>query len=489
MLSLSRLGNKVSLSARLAAISGAIGVIVVALAAAIGYFALSQQLDARAFLELQGKRELLRHILSEIESTEKIPDNGHRFGDLLIGHDDLHLAIIENEKGTVLASFSRLALRSIVCCAGNADADTVTNWNSDDGQSFTSLAGGGKVANGDGLRFVLSQNRINDTRLLQGYLKAALIAMPLLLGLVLAGAWIEARAGLAPLARFKKLARESSSVSLSQRLVPTDMPLELRDLAIDFNAMLARIDTGVTQLNQFSGDLAHEMRTPIGILLGRTQVALSRPRSVGELTAVLENDVEDLERLSRLIDDMLFLARAENERSDLAFEPLDIHREARTVADFIEIIAAERAIGIEIDGEATADANRLLVQRALTNLLTNAIRHAAANSTVLIEIERRQENVGISVENVGAVIPIKDLPYIFDRFYRADESRSRLAGGAGLGLAIVKSIMRLHGGEVEVTSSMVNGNQGSTRFTLLFPIAVSLGKKGGRGSPIRAEST
>lgn len=486
MLSLSRLGNKISLSARLAAISGAIGVIVVALAAAIGYFALSQQLDARALLELTGKRELLRHILSEIDSPERVPDSGHRFGDLLIGHDDLHLAIFRAENGTVLASFSRLALGSIVCCAGKADADTVTNWNSEDGQSFTSMAGDGIAANGDKLRFVLSQNRINDIRLLQGYLKAALIAMPLLLGLVLAGAWIEARAGLAPLARFKKLARESSSVSLSQRLVPADMPLELRDLAIDFNAMLGRIDTGVTQLNQFSGDLAHEMRTPIGILLGRTQVALSRPRSAGELTAVLENDVEDLERLSRLIDDMLFLARAENERSDLAIEPLDLHREARTVADFIEVIAAERAIGIEINGEASVDANRFLVQRALTNLLTNAIRHAAANSIVRIEIERHQNNVGISVENVGAVIPEKDLPHIFDRFYRADESRSRLAGGAGLGLAIVKSIMRLHDGEVEVASGMVNENRGTTRFTLLFPLAVSLGNRDGRGSPPRA---
>ena len=469
MLLLNPLGNRLSLSARLAAISGAVGVIVVALAAATGYIALSQQLDQRVFLELQGKRELVQHVLSEIDSPEMVPDNAHRFGDLLIGHDDLHLAIVESGNDRALASFSQLALRSIACCANNANAHAVINWNSDDGQSFTSLAGVGSVAKGDTLRFVLSQNRMNDRRLLQGYMTAALIGMPLLLGLVLLGSWGVARTGLAPLARFKKLARESSSVSLSQRLIPDDMPLELRDLAIDFNAMLARIDTGVTQLNQFSGDLAHEMRTPVGILLGRTQVTLSRPRSAAELQTVLEADVEDLERLSRLIDDMLFLARAENEAEGLSFEPLLLKHEARTVADFIDVIAAERGIGIEINGDATVQADRLLLQRAITNLLTNAIRHAPANSTVRIEVGRQPARVELSVENIGATIPAKDLSRVFDRFYRVDESRARHAGGAGLGLAIVKTIMRLHGGDVDAVSNASGESQGVTRFTLIFP--------------------
>ena len=469
MRALNQLGNRLSLSARLAAISGAIGVLVVTLAAAVGYFALSLQLDQRTLLELQGKRELVQHVISEIDLVEKVPDNAHRFGDLLIGHDDLHLAIVEFEKDTVLASFSQLALRSIACCANRANAHAATNWRSEDGEFFTSLAGVGNVIGGDTLRFVLSQNRMNDRRLLQGYLTAAMIAMPLLLGLVLLGAWGVARAGLAPLARFKKLARESSSVSLSQRLVPDDMPLELRDLAIDFNAMLSRIDTGVTHLNQFSGDLAHEMRTPVGILLGRTQVALSRDRSAEELQAVLEADVEDLERLSRLIDDMLFLARAENEAEGLSFQMLLLKHEVRTVADFIEVIAVERGISIEINGDATVQADRILLQRAITNLLTNAIRHANANSTVRIDVRRLSTTVELSIENVGATISKKDIGRIFDRFYRVDESRTRQAGGAGLGLAIVKTIMRLHRGDVEAVSNVNSENQGVTRFTLTFP--------------------
>ena len=439
------------------------------MAAAVGYFALSQQLDRRTFLQLQGKRELVQYVISEIGSAEKVPDNAHRFGDLLIGHDDLHLAIIEFSNDTVLASFSQLALRSIACCANQANAHAVTNWRIEDGTMFTSLAGVGSVASGDTLRFVLSQDRMNDRQLLRGYMAAALIGLPLLLGLVLLGAWGVARTGLAPLARFKKLARESSSVSLSQRLIPHDMPLELRDLAIDFNAMLARIDSGVTHLNQFSGDLAHEMRTPVAILLGRTQVALSRPRSAAEFQAVLEADVEDLERLSRLIDDMLFLARAENKAEGLSIEPLLLLHEARTVADFIDVIAADRGIEIEIKGDASVQADRILLQRAITNLLTNAIRHATANSTVRIKMSRQATTVELSIENVGAIIPAKDLHRLFDRFYRVDESRVRDAGGAGLGLAIVKTIMRLHGGRVEVVSAMGDDRQGFTRFTLIFP--------------------
>ena len=469
MLSPGQLGNRLSLSARIAAISGVIGVLVVTMAAAVGYFALSQQLDRRTFLELQGKRELVQHVISEIGSAEKVPDNAHRFGDLLIGHDDLHLAIIEFSNDTVLASFSQLALRSIACCANQANAHAVTNWRIEDGTMFTSLAGVGSVASGDTLRFVLSQDRMNDRQLLRRYMAAALIGLPLLLGLVLLGAWGVARTGLAPLARFKKLARESSSVSLSQRLIPHDMPLELRDLAIDFNAMLARIDSGVTHLNQFSGDLAHEMRTPVAILLGRTQVALSRPRSAAEFQTVLEADVEDLERLSRLIDDMLFLARAENKAEGLSIEPLLLLHEARTVADFIDVIAAERGIEIEIKGDAPVLADRILLQRAITNLLTNAIRHATANSTVRIKMSRQATTVELSIENVGATIPAKDLDRLFDRFYRVDESRVRDAGGAGLGLAIVKTIMRLHGGRVEVVSAMGDDRQGFTRFTLIFP--------------------
>ncbi len=469
MLSLKLLGNRFSLAVRLAAISAVIGVLVVTMAAAIGYFALSQQLAERTLLELQGKRDLVSHVLSEIGSVEKVADNAHRFGDLLIGHDDLHLAIVEFGKDTALVSFSHLALRSIACCANNANAHALTNWRSEDGISFASLAGVATVANGDTLRFVLSQNQMNDIRLLRGYVTAALLGMPFLLGLVLLGAWGVARTGLAPLARFKKLARESSTVSLAQRLVPNDMPLELRDLAVDFNAMLARIDTGVAHLNQFSGDLAHEMRTPVGILLGRTQVALSRPRSAAELQAVLESHVEDLERLSRLIGDMLFLARAEDEVKSLSFEPLLLNHEARTVAEFIDVIAAERGISIAINGDATVQADAILLQRAITNLLTNAIRHAEPNSTIHIEVVKNAQTVMFSVENVGAIIAAKDLERIFERFYRIDVSRARHSGGTGLGLAIVKTIMRLHGGEINVTSYANDESRGVTRFTLIFP--------------------
>ena len=253
--------------------------------------------------------------------------------------------------------------------------------------------------------------------------------------------------------------------------MPEALPLELRGLANDFNAMLTRIDIGVTQLIQFSGDLAHEMRTPVGILLGRTQMMLSRPRSNDELLAALEANVEELERLTRLIDDMLFLARAENETEQLSIEPLSVRQQAQTVADFIDVIAAERGIRIEIDGDASVYANKILVQRAITNLLTNAIRHATENSVVRVLAggNAGEGEVEVAVENTGAAIAAEDLARVFDRFYRVDKGRARQAGGAGLGLSIVTTIMRLHGGRVTAKSGAPDENPGKTSFTLVFP--------------------
>lgn len=466
---LNTIGRRLSLATRVALVSGSIGVVLVTLAAVIGYVALMQQLDSRALHSLQGKRQLIRHVLAEIGAADKVPEHAARFAELLIGHDELHLAIVGKDK--VLADFSPLARESVACCGNIANRDGVANWRSRENDRYTSLTDNLALANGDTLRVILSQQRADDTRLLQEYMQAALIGLSLLVVLVLAGAWLVTRTVLAPLAEFKKLARASSSVSLARRLMPEALPLELRGLANDFNAMLTRIDIGVTQLIQFSGDLAHEMRTPVGILLGRTQMMLSRPRSNDELLAALEANVEELERLTRLIDDMLFLARAENETEQLSIEPLSVRQQAQTVADFIDVIAAERGIRIEIDGDASVYANKILVQRAITNLLTNAIRHATENSVVRVLAggNAGEGEVEVAVENTGAAIAAEDLARVFDRFYRVDKGRARQAGGAGLGLSIVTTIMRLHGGRVTAKSGAPDENPGKTSFTLVFP--------------------
>ena len=229
--------------------------------------------------------------------------------------------------------------------------------------------------------------------------------------------------------------------------------------------MLERIDAGYQRLQEFSGDMAHEMRTPVATLLGRTQVALSQTRTAAQLQEVLEGNVDELERVSRLIADMLFIASAQHQASPLQLEAVNLRQEAQRVTDYFSLVTEERGITVDVGGEATVTADRLLVQRAITNLVSNAVRHAAAQSVVRVTIEKTASDVCLSVSNQGAGIPEDQLERIFDRFYRVDPARARRDGGTGLGLAIVRSIMSVHGGRVQAASRP----GGDTVFTLVFP--------------------
>ena len=450
------------LALRVAVASAAFSLLIGTLAAASGYWALSHQLNARLTLELHGKAELVLHILSEIDRVDDVPANGHRFGDLLIGHDDLHLALTDARSGRLLAGFSRAARLSVAQLA--AAGQTPVRWQDDTRRGYQSLKGSGTVKDGQAVDYVLSVDLQADGALLAGYLRATLLALPVLLLAVALGAWAVARTGLGPLMRFTRLAASVTSKTLNQRLPRRGLPMELGDLADGFNAMLARIDEGVTRLSDFSADLAHEMRTPVATLLGRTQVALSRGRSLDELRDVLAGNVEELERLTRLIADMLFLARADHDGAVLERTTVDLAAEARRVAEFLAGVAEERGLRIDVVGEATVQADRILVQRAMTNLLSNAIRHAAAASVVGIKVVRGGAQCTLLVTNAGAVIPGDQIHRIFDRLVRLDAARSRSDGGSGLGLTIVRSIMSLHGGSVNARSE---GQ--STTFSLHFP--------------------
>lgn len=457
-----------SLALRIAASVAVFGLLVAAAAAVSAYWALAHELDGRAAAELQGKRELLLHVLSEIPSVDAVPDNGHRFADLLIGHDDLHFAVIDQRDGRVLASYSRLALDSVPRFAAGLGG-TVTRWQGSDGKHYASLAGTGTVHDGRAVQFVLSLDLKADRALLRGFVGATSLALPVLLVLVTLGAWAVARTGLAPLQHFTRIASTITARSLAQRIGAQSLPAELRDLAIHFNAMLDRIDEGLHRLHEFSGDLAHEMRTPVATLLGRTQVALAKDRSSEELRDVLAGNVDELDRLTRLIADMLFLARADQGAAVLDRSEIDLTDEVHRVAGFLSLVAEDRGIRVEISDEAhgqtRVQADRILVQRALTNLLTNAIRHAAAPGVVSVAIRRDSGKAFVAVSNRGEAIPAHQIGRIFERFVRLDPSRARSEGGTGLGLAIVRSIMRAHAGSVHAASE----DCGLTVFTLSFP--------------------
>lgn len=456
--------TKASLAVRIGAASALFGLVVVGGAIVIGYWALSQQLDARSDTELQGKRDLLLHILSEIPTPAKVQENRHRFGDLLIGHDDLHLALVDPATG-VSSTFSEVARQSVAALQVAADDPVATlAWIAASGVEFSAIRGTGPATNGQPVRFYLSIDRHPDRRLLAGVIRATLLGLPLLLLVVALGAWLIARTSLDPLRRFNRLAASIGAQSLSQRVSTAGLPAELGELAGEFNAMLERIDSGYRRLQEFSGDLAHEMRTPVATLLGRTQVALSQTRSVAELRELLEGNVDELDRLSRLISDMLFIARAEHDEGALQLEPVRLHEVAQRVADFLSLVADERGVAIEVKGSAVARADHLLVERAITNLVTNAVRHAHATTHVHIAMSATPGESLVAVSNYGEGIPAAELERVFDRFYRLDAGRARHEGGTGLGLAIVRSIMSAHGGRVSAHSAP--GEE--TVFTLVF---------------------
>lgn len=457
-----------SLALRLAIASALFGLVVAVGAMLVGFWTLLQQLDERAAIQVQGRRELLVHVLATLPTVAAVSESHERFDELFFGHDDLHLALVEPASRGVLATSSGVATHSLTALGHAAAApDTVHAWITPDNVRFSGIHGTGWVADGGAVEFYLSVDRRHDGALLAGFIKSTLLALPLLLALVALGAWLVARMGLAPLRRLNTVAASVGTKSLDQRLSVADLPAELADAALEFNGMLQRIDDGYRQLQDFAGDLAHEMRTPVATLIGRTQVALSQRRSADQLREVLEGNADELQRLARLISDMLFLAQADHEAVKLQPEPVDLAAEAQRVAEYLGVVAEERNVTLRIAGSAPrVAADRLLVQRAITNLLSNAVRHASVNSGIGVTVAAGGEKVTLTVTNDGETIAPEHLERIFERFWRGDAGRARREGGTGLGLAIVRSIMKAHGGSIHVHSGA-----GRTTFTLEFPLA------------------
>ena len=276
--------------------------------------------------------------------------------------------------------------------------------------------------------------------------------------------WFAAHRGLAPLRRVTDTARRLSARQLDQRLAVDDAPLEVRDHVDAFNGMLARLEAAFQRLADYSADIAHELRTPISNLMTQTQVALSRPRTTDEYQDILASNLEEYERIARMVSDMLFLAKAEEDTLAHAGETIDLAREADALIDFYEALADERQVRIIRRGQASVHGDRLMLRRALSNLLSNALRHTPAGGEITIAIDADAIAVRMAVSNVGDPIDADQLERIFDRFHRGSTQRARHGEGAGLGLAITRSIVRAHGGEISAHSA-----EGVTRFAITLP--------------------
>ncbi|MGB9473566.1 MAG: heavy metal sensor histidine kinase, partial [Candidatus Udaeobacter sp.] len=240
-------------------------------------------------------------------------------------------------------------------------------------------------------------------------------------------------------------------------------PRELQPLAIAFDEMLKRLDDSFTRLSQFSADLAHELRTPIANMLGEAQVALSRDRSPEEYRETIESTIGECERLSGIVDNLLFVARVDAAREPVERKRFDARAAVEKIAEFYETIAEDRSVAINCSGQGEISADPALFERAVGNLVDNALRFTPQNGSIQIALAEHATDFEVAVSDNGSGIAPEHLPRVFDRFYRAESSRG--SDGAGLGLALVKSIVDLHGGTATIQSEIGRG----TIVSLIFP--------------------
>jgi two-component system heavy metal sensor histidine kinase CusS len=279
-----------------------------------------------------------------------------------------------------------------------------------------------------------------------------------------------ARRGIRPVREVARTARHISSTNLHERIQAEGYPSELASLAATFNAMLDGLEESFERISRFSADIAHDLRTPVNNIRGEAEVALARARTVDEYRDALGSCLEEAVRLSDLIGDLLFLARSESPLAHVHRESINIGELLSGIREYYEAPAADRGVSLSTvvpEEPLIAKLDRTLLQRAVGNLVSNALAHTPPGKSVVLGASIEPAAVRIEVTDAGEGIPPEALPRVFDRFFRVDESRSQASGGTGLGLAIVQSIMQLHGGNVEIASKIGKG----TQVTLRVPVS------------------
>lgn len=281
--------------------------------------------------------------------------------------------------------------------------------------------------------------------------------------------WLVAGSGMRPIRQVTKVAASMSAKSLKERIPLASVPKELQQMVSSFNAMLSRLDDAFVRLSNFSADIAHELRTPVSNLMIHTEVVLSRKRDIEDYEDNLYSNLDDLKRMSRMIDDMLFLAKSDNGLIPHEDKPIDLLEVVEKLLEYYRLLADERGINLTVSGGGSVRGDVLMLHRAVSNLLSNALRYTPEGRTINVDIQQRSTSTFVVVENPGETIAPEHLEKLFDRFYRADPARREgSTSNAGLGLSITRSIVEAHEGKIWCTSS-----NRKTAFHMEFPNAGS----------------
>lgn len=403
------------------------------------YHALRQEMSQRDREELAGKIVLFQKTVSLLPRPAVLGSEPGILTHYLVGHEYLALKVRAASGQPLLSSHQSIPE---VPYRGLPHGAVPLSGVGADGQTWQGLAASAQTFDGQTVELEVWRNTDAQEALLRWY-RSRILGAGLLATLVAAAlGWLLVRRSLTPLAELTASAQHIHHHTLNRRLDGSRVPTELRGIVASFNGILERLDHAFAQLSSYASDLAHEMRTPLGILLGQTQVALSKTRTAEQYRQVLSDNAEEIERLSRMVNDLLFLAKAEHTQILLTRVPLDLESEAQRVCDFFELLAEERGVQLVVKGHLRLAADREALRRLLNNLVSNAIRYSPPGETVYLAMA--PELPGFIIDNRSATPLPDDLSTLFDRFY----SRGEKGDGHGLGLPIAAAIARLHGGEI-----------------------------------------
>ena len=455
---------RTSLTLRLALLFAVVSsVVLLALGGTVGYL-VEEHFEMLDSMELGGKMAMIQHALDKPGGAATETELQHRLDDALVGHESLMVAIYAADGRNIYATRGADFPPSVLAHHAGRDHHggmKPVAWDNA-GRRYRGIVASRGAA--PALTVAIGLDTVHHAAFMEDFRRTLWAAIVLSVLLSSLFGWFAARRGLAPVRAMARVARGISAERLADRLPLERVPVELQELAASFNDMLSRLEDSFRRLSEFSSDLAHELRTPVSNLMTQTEVALSKTRTAEEYREVLYSNLEEYERLARMVSDMLFLAKADNGLIVPVRNRIDAAVAVDALIEFYRALAEEKGLIISRSGGGEISGDPLMLRRAVANILSNAIRHTPAGGRIDIRIDADATGVRLAVGNSGETIAAEYLPRLFDRFYRVDPSRSRSGEGSGLGLAIAKSIAVAHGGDIAVTSA-----DGRTTFTLAFP--------------------
>jgi two-component system heavy metal sensor histidine kinase CusS len=452
-----------SIALRLTLTLGVVGLVVLSAAGILLHRALADELTRTDHDELIGKVKIVKHFIGEAGKSGDLSVLRHHMDDMLLGHANLKVWLVGADGGSVYGG-------PLPRVTGQADARGHVRVGHD-GVPMDAI----ESAVGDPGPFPIARAWLAvDTRprerLLATYRLSVMVVCALGVAAILGLGGLATRRGLSPVKRLSAEALRITPHSLDARLSATHDETELTGLVAAFNGVLDRLEAAYRQMEHFSADVAHELRTPLATLISGSQVMLAGDRSKGELREVLASHLEELEQMKVLVNDMLFLARADQGHRAQDLAQVELGPQLDKTIRYCEPLIDEAGVEVRRSGCATAACSAPLVQRAMVNLLVNAIKHTERGQAITLRIEPLEDRVRLSALNPGSPIAPHVAARMFDRFFRVDEARAGTGESHGLGLAIVWAIARMHGGRVFVDSG-TQGNQVGFEIPVASPAA------------------